>query len=291
MQRLKEIARRLAVFCLGLVFMVTSGWVGDGLKGECLFSLWMGECEGTYASTQILCRVLLSLIACFGSALLAYYLAKEWWPVRHIAQTRSVRAHKVLIMPISLYNPLPVQNGQQWTVAHGNTHIPLTGNLKTDIQAFTDQGFRWNGQQFLRGLEPHISANSLAHVVLIGSSGKFPSHEGLAAARALVGLYSRAEVHLHPAAVDFEDIEKLQQAFDEWIKHFRDAGIPEKEIILDTTGGQKTTSIASALTTLRWAQVEFQYVESRDAAAMASDHKPDVISFNVVVEAPQKGLA
>jgi len=81
--------------------------------------------------------------------------------------------------------------------------------------------------------------------------------------------------------VDFEDIEALQTRFDHWIEHFRAQGIAEPDIILDATGGQKTTSIAAALTTLRWNRIEFQYVQTR---------KPNnVLGFNLAVDTGPRG--
>jgi hypothetical protein len=268
--------------------VVTSGWVGDGLKGECLFQPWLGECGND--PWRMLCRTLPALAGFLVSALLTYHLAKGWLPVRHLAQNQTVRPHKVLIAPISLFNPLPECSGGTFRVkdAKSGNEVVFTGDLANDIEAFNKLGWRWNGQQFLRGLEPHVASGDLADLVLIGSSGKFASHAGLGVTKQMASLYSTANVHLHTEAINFEDIHTLQQVFDGWIKTFDDKGVPEREILLEATGGQKTTSIAAALTTLRWSQVEFQYVESKDV--VVAGEKPNVISFNVVVEAPQKGL-
>lgn len=170
--------------------------------------------------------------------------------------------------------------------AKSGNEVVFTGDLANDIDAFNKLGWRWNGQQFLRGLEPHVAAGALTDLVLIGSSGKFASHAGLEVTKQMAGIYSRASVHLHPEVIDFEDIQALQQVFDGWIKTFHERGVPEREILLDATGGQKTTSIAAALTTLRWSQVEFQYVKSKDV--VVAGEKLNVMSFNVVAEAVQK---
>lgn len=276
------------VLLLSLIMVVASGWVGDGLKGECLFQQWWGECGK--GSMQILFRTLPALIGFFLSAWGTYCLAKGWLPIRHLAQNQTVRPHKVLIMPLSLFFPLPeCTDGICRVRDNKGKEITFTGKLTDDIEAFSRAGWRWNGQQFLRGLEPHLSAGVLSDLVLIGSSGERASYTSLEVAKQLVGLYSDARVHFYPEAIDFEDIQSLQQVFDGWIKTFSDSGVAERDILLDITGGQKTTSIAAALTTLLWNRVEFQYVESRESVVVGE--KPRVISFNVVVDAPRKEIA
>ncbi|HYN77482.1 MAG TPA: hypothetical protein VES73_06795, partial [Lamprocystis sp. (in: g-proteobacteria)] len=239
---------------------------------------------------------------------LTYRLAKTWVPVRHIAPGQAVRPHRVLIAPISLFKPVPEKNeNSQWCVRERDRdgkilrEVVLSGKLGEDIAAFSRQGWLWNGQQFLRGLAPHLQGvdpvgpvkTALTDLVLIGSSGEErSSHASLPVVRDWVATYTDARLHpLQGAAkgINFEEIQTLQHTFDKWIRYFIDHGIPESEIILDTTGGQKTTSIAAALTTLRWSQVEFQYVESKDAVGNGAEAKPNVLGFNVVVDAPQHG--
>lgn len=299
-----RIAGALSVLLLGLAAIVTSGWVGDGLKGECLFKDWgwPGQCEG--GTPTILLRVLSVAVLFVLASWLTYRQAKDWVPVRHIAQHSKVRPHRALIVPVSLFNPLPEQDADKmWWVRERDQktkevkrEIRLTGDLAADIATFTKQDWRWNGQQFLRCLAPHLLAAQRPpdgpavplDLVLIGSSGPRGSHPSLEALRNLLPLYGPVSFSTPGSsgeAIDFERIGELQQLFDDCIRHFLAKGIPESEILIDATGGQKTTSIAAALTTLRWHQVEFQYVESKDVAGGVDQPEPRVLGFNVVVEA------
>jgi hypothetical protein len=55
------------------------------------------------------------------------------------------------------------------------------------------------------------------------------------------------------------------------------AGFNEQDIVIDITGGQKTTSIAGAVVTFN-SQVTFQYVQTDDPY--------DVLIYDVVVRMP-----
>ncbi|MHB1592310.1 MAG: hypothetical protein ACYCTW_12395 [Sulfuricella sp.] len=245
--------------------------------------------------------------------LLTYWLyqtAKGLLPIRLLAETPNVQGRRVLIAALSPFGAKVQQLDGQWQMLEvlkekKNENQPsdedasnkiqakivnLSGDLDKDILAFTTAQWRWPGQQFLRALRPHVlaEADKLDHLVLIGSPGSRGSYGSLDAAKQLALLYAEtATVHLHPEAIGFEDIEAMQQTFDWWINFFREKGIAEKDIILDATGGQKTTSIAAALTTLRWERVEFQYVQTEPAKP---GEEIRAIGFNVVVDAAHKGV-
>ena len=278
--------RKVLAASLTLTTIVTAGWVGDGLKGECLFEPWLGACGESHLS--LLCRVLAAGVL-FGLSLYGLYrITKGLLPFRHLAQTPSVAGHRVLIAALSPFTPQPrVEADNSVVIEDGDKRVVLTGNLDTDIGAFTTMSWRWNGQQFLRALRPHVQARTLEHLVLLGSPGPRGSFDSLAAAEQLARLYapSVAAQH-HPVAIGPEDIESLQQAFNMWIERFRKQGIAEKDIILDVTGGQKTTSIAAALTTLHSDRIEFQYVQTEPKKPGEEIH---VIGFNVVIDTAQKG--
>lgn len=276
--------RKILAALLSLTVVVTSGWVGDGLKGDCLFQPWLACGTGCSA---LLWRPLAAAVL-FGLSLYGLYrTAKGLLPIRHLAPTPDVRGHQVLIAALSPFTPQPNFEAGKWVVAEATADgksITLSGNLDNDIAAFSDMDWRWNGQQFLRAMRPHLQSHSLTNMVLIGSSGHSGSFDSRDKAEQLAKLYAPSlKVHCHPEAVDFEGIEAMQQAFDHWIEHFLAAGIDEKEIILDATGGKKTNSISAALTTLRWERIEFQYVQT-------DGNDPHVIGFNVVVESAQTAL-
>lgn len=283
-RKLISTLRKWLAVLFSLATVAASGWVGDGLKGDCLFLPWLGSCQDNL--TAILSRVIIAagLFGLFFCVL--YFIAKELLPIRHLAQTRGVTPHRVLISAISSFKPLPtIEDGAILVKDESNNkRVDLTGNLEQDINAFTAQGWRWNGQQLLRALQPHLRTGALEYLVLIGSSGDHGSFGSFDAVKTMVKHYApNVTVHYAEKPVDFEDIEALQTTFDHWIKVFVAKGIAEKAIIIDATGGMKTTSIAAALTTLRWRYVEFQYVQTND--------QPQAISFNVVVETTEKGMA
>lgn len=288
--------RKFLTGFLSLAVVVTSGWVGDGLKGTCLFELWLGKC-GTGCSA-LLWRPL-AAAGLFGLFMYGLYqTAKGLLPIRHLEPTPNVRGRRVLIAALSPFGAKVQQIDEQWQVLEmlkdeksGSPPktVDLCGDLDKDISAFTAAKWRWPGQHFLRALRPHVQAErgELKDLVLIGSSGSYGSFDSLDAAKELAQLYAKsATVHLHPDAISFEDIEALQQTFDWWIKFFREKSIAEKDIILDATGGQKTTSIAAAITTLRWERVEFQYVQTEPAKRGEAIR---AIGFNVVVDTVHKG--
>lgn len=245
---------------LSLLTVVSSGWVGDGLNGVCLWEPFIGACAaGAHPSLAV--RVVVAGLLFWAAVFLLFRTAKRLLPVRHLARTPSVSGHKVLIAAISPLKPKPMQKNGHWVVIEGDKRVVLSGNLKEDIDAFTALAWRWNGQQFLRSLKPHTQ--TLRHLVLIGSPGDWGSFGSLESAKALVSLYAtQADVLVHPDPIGPEDIEGLQTCFDHYIEHFHGLDVPQREIILDSTGGQKTTSIAAALTTLRWEGIEFQYVQT-----------------------------
>jgi hypothetical protein len=277
---------KLAAAVAALGAAVASGWIADGLKGECLFEPVLDACAGNVAAG--LGRVLVAG-AVFGlSVLFLYRLAKRLLPVKHLAWSPGVRPHRVLIAALS---PLRCRLR---TGADGITHAEgigregktsfskgLTGDIGKDINVFDDVRPFWPGQHFLRALRPHAEGGQLRHLVLLVSNESGGTEELKQTIEQLVSLYLPT-VELDIAEpVNFEDIEGLQQRFDQWIEHFLQAGVPEPDIILDTTGGQKTTSIAAALTTLRWNRIEFQYVQTAPPY--------QVLGFNLAVETTSPG--
>lgn len=286
----KEQGIKIATISATIAFAVLSSWAADGFKGECLFEPFLGKCDTGIPT--ILTRALVTVSCAAVAGWIVYRLAAQLLPTRHLAQVGAVRGHSVLIAAISPFTPALTNLGEGvWRVDEVDrsgkatgTSITLSGNLDLDIEAFTKAGFRWNGQQFLRGLKPHIESGCLKHLVLIGSPEPGGSFKSIADAETLAKLYCPpVAVHCHQTAIHFEDIELLQTGFTKWIRHFLDDGILEREIILDCTGGNKTTSIAAALTTLHWRNIEFQYVQTIGADAHA-------IGFNVVLERPKQGL-
>lgn len=256
--------------------VITLSWLADGLKGECLFEHWYGPCDPHQMGMWPRIGLALGVFIIF--AVITRLMAKNWLPVQQFA-SKKVSAHKVLIMPLSKFNPQLQQDEQgRWQV----NGVDLVGDLERDIRALEENEAtkKWNGLPFLRGLRPHM--NTLEKLYLIGSSGKDGSSQQLEALRELVGKYTDANIKTI-ANINFQSVLELQGELESLIKGLlsqEDKKYREKDIVIDVTGGPKTTSIAGAFASLEWRGVEFQYVDT------ANNH--DVLSFNVVVSLPER---
>ena len=277
---------KVLVGILTLLVVVTSGWVTEGAGGACVWEGW-APCQA--GSNDRLLRLGISLLGFGVFAVWLYRKAAQFLPARVLEQT-NVTGKKVLIAALSPLDPKPNMNAKPPQVTKAGTTIELTGDLDADITALGRLPGYWNGQQFLRSLQPHLREKKLTHVRLIGSpnqSGRDGSYASLKEATKLIELYARAngcsvEVTTHPEAVHFEYIDALREVFDTCIKSYVEGqDIPQSEVILDATGGNKTASIAAALTTLRWRHVLFQYVQT-------NVDNPRVLAFNAVIELPQR---
>lgn len=143
---------------------------------------------------------------------------------------------------------------------------------------------RPNWQQVLRGLEPH--AGSIRRVYLIGSPSSEP---GPALKKASPGKLSLAQQQSHGshlyaedcaamlrlllgpqvsvticAPADFEDINGLDHTISKLVEEIHDRHAQRNdgqplEVVVETTGALKSTSIAGAIATLR-GRTKFQYV-------------------------------
>jgi hypothetical protein len=288
MKRNDTLSITLAAAFWSLVLVVSSSWVADGLNDDCLWEWLLGECRagsGLPGAGRVLFAVILFSIA----ALFVYRIAKTIVRVRHLARA-DVTPHAGLIAAISPFAAQIQACADGWELTGegraGKDPIILSGHLDQDIDAITQANWRWQGQQFLRALQPHSGPGALQHLVLIGSVGTTGSYASLALAEQLARLYCpdlRIAQETNP--IDFEDVEALARCFDRWIDRLIGSGLVEADIILDATGGTKTASIAAALTTLHRPQVQFQYVQTQPSA---SDSKIHVIAFDVVAESLQR---
>jgi hypothetical protein len=269
-----------AIALCSFVVIVTTGWVGDGLQGICLFNRWRACDDST---RDIMVRVGMAFVLLLLFAWYLFLLTERIWPVRVLAETR-VHGRKVLIVPLSPFHKNLDGRDGKWQVVTGDKQVVnLTGDIGQDIKALNcirakDQTpWKWSGQQFLRVLQPHIGDGRLKHLVLIGSdTPDTGSRDTLEIAKRWVRFYSwEVEVHYElDQCLNFEEVDDLKNVLNAWIDHFKQKGIPEREIILDATLGTKTASIAVVLTTQRLKDVQFQYVTTNE--------NPKVLAYNVV---------
>ncbi|GBD96755.1 MAG TPA: hypothetical protein ENG83_07435 [Nitrospirae bacterium] len=121
--------------------------------------------------------------------------------------------------------------------------VDLSGksrNIEKDIAELNK--ISWNWQQILRGLLPHKS--SLEHLYLVGSKGDNGSFKDLDKATNFIGKYFKnIRIAKHDRAIDFENFDVLVKALEKTILLLKKHDLTEKDIVIDVTGGHKTTSI------------------------------------------------
>jgi hypothetical protein len=236
-------------------------WIADALKGEVLFpwagfdSVWPGLAVG--------------MLVFYGCSVVVHRLQKS--PIRTLEQ-RPATPHRGIIFFLA-------PSKQRVICKEGSLHIEhldLTGrNLVDAIQGIQHAGIRWPWQQILRGLATHL--HKVRAVYLMGSPGEHGSHGQTDLAASVIAHFAPGVRVISGPAVDFENVQELLYAIFTAIHRLRsECGLSDKDVIVDVTGGQKTTSIAGALITLNSSDITFQYVQTN----------PDyeVLSYNLKFE-------
>jgi hypothetical protein len=217
------------------------------------------------------------------------FLLAFWWLYqerRTFLTTRlywhEVDPHKALIILLTLPNIVPQKaNGSfPWVLEKDGDRVILEGkSLENEANDPNLEKLRWNWQQLMRGILPHIG--TLQVVYLLGSDGSGGgSFQYLGDAEELIKRYlSGVSVRRFVRPVDFEgDFEGLVDCLNQCVQEIqRECRIREKDIVIDVTGGQKTASIAGAMVTLN-TRVTFQYVSTTDPRK--------VRAYDVTVESP-----
>lgn len=130
----------------------------------------------------------------------------------------------------------------------------MIGDLSKDIEALNTK--RWNWQQLLRALVPHINEGKLERVYLIGTRDKtlpdgkvnHGSHRDLNDCVSLLELYlGKGRLRPYREGIDPEHLSEIQSAIEEIVSWAKADHYKDNDIIIDVTGGQKTQSIAGAL--------------------------------------------
>lgn len=281
------------VTTLSLIGIVSAGWIGDALKGDCLFTQFRSSPDcGLFG---FLTSLSISLTVFFLVAFFLYKTGQKLLHYRTLQSTPGVLPHKVLIMAVSALRPCPPSqepDGKILIHIDKDNQIETTGNIEEDIRAFTEKGIRSNTQQLLRAVKPHLDKGALQRIYLIGSADtvdeeddnkKEPgSYHMLCAVSNLLHQYDKnVKIETH-GNIDFKDVKQLNDEYEKLIKKAKQE-FNESDIILDTTGGFKTTSIAAAITTFKHPELKFQYVET-------TGKEPKPWTFNIIVESSEKIL-
>lgn len=207
-------------------------------------------------------------------------------------------------------NPRPCQHlilflsdlrSSQWQP----TTPQLTGDLSTDLGAHgepetwyqvhdTKKPHPW--EQAMRAIYHHRA--TLRTVTVIASKESISRladfskllrlYEELAKVRLWVCVKDDRGRYTHKAfepnergnGIDFEDFEALARAVDTCLRSLRKNRVPDHEIMVDFTGGQKVTSVVAAAMTMN-SGVRAQYVQT--------SREKRVLSYDVIVGSPEAG--
>jgi len=244
----------------------------DFISGQVPFDGWLPEGYEITLPGRIVIGIVIIMLFLYSSATL-YAHRQVFMNVRSLRQEICKRGYRGLIL-------MPSRSSHQFTILPDKDNflevqgICLTGtSLEHDIEAVTPA--RWNWQQLLRCIKPHI--HTLEAVYVIGSKDteepdpktgqmtkKLGSHTAIDDVKAIIARYCNKKPWIKPdrEPVDFENFNDLQAAILRGIKEIsQEHGIDESDIIIDVTGGQKTASIAGAVVTLN-RSVAFQYVQT-----------------------------
>lgn len=263
-----------------LAVIVLTSLLADAIKGDVLFEGWSKRwaMSGPY-------RVGVVFVLFFLWMVLAAFLYNKraaWTHVRALSRQPS-RAHRSVILLVSPQRPQAVN--PEWesqavfplVFSEADKSVTIAGkDLKEDISALDP--FRWNWQQLLRAVAPHVESVERIHLVGSGGEGSF---QELGICEAILRQYLPRAKFTRTEVKDFEDfagfIESVGRIMEAEVK----GGLKETDVIVDVTGGQKTASIAAAMVTLD-KRVRFQYVQTTSPY--------EVYTYDVVHQSPPSSL-
>lgn len=267
MNRISNKTKRILAVFLALLVLVSGSWIADGVKGEVLFLDW----SGFFANRAW------GLSMAFGVFLASWY---GLYRLRHaFANIQSLSRHKCdphksLILFVSTPTFRTQLDDSRTLHFPDETKIQLSDDLDLDIKALDEllerkPSCRWNWQQILRAIQPHVNPEKqLLHLHLIGSTGDRGSFGHLDSCKKwLEGYLLGVEItKIDAPGVDFEDFNAVIRHIQETIDKQKKGGkgkvkFTDKDIVIDVTGGTAMASIAGSSSTLN-TRVTFQYVQT-----------------------------
>jgi hypothetical protein len=263
-QRLRSVLRYYpwSAFVAAWLTFLAGEWTAAGLKGDELFTGWVFVRDWVPAvKDHPWIPIAFVGVLFVGSFIWLYHIRGAFFPARTLSR-RLAEPRASLILLVSPQNAEPLSFSVTFPllIRKGAAQALLGGkDLKNDIESL-GADLRWNWQQLLRAVQPHIS--KLRRIHLIGSPGPKGSFPQLPLCKALLEHYL-PHVTIRPSSepVDFEDFDALAECVSQIIQEEKAGGSKERDIIIDVTGGVKTASIAAASVTLN-NQVTFQYVQT-----------------------------
>jgi hypothetical protein len=194
-------------------------------------------------------------------------LARRLHSNRAAQLTAGERKCECLICFLSPQKPAllkqrPAINGPVKLTGDTTSFVLERESLDADIAALANSPFAgWNWEPLLRSLRDHH--DTARTVYLLGSEGDKGSYLEAEVARDFLRGYfagSTLTVQAWDKPLPFEDVEHLEAALRDLIQKAAASGTPLDRICVDVTGGQKTTSVAGVLATLK-TPVLNQYVQ------------------------------
>lgn len=248
----------LVSFLCATLALISAGWLGDLIK----------EGEGKIAPFAALslpdiyaCQLGVTLVLFIASSLLAYHFGKELLPLRHLSRPHQPKPHRVLIMPLS---PLNSSTEKAMSIVLGEQ------SLQAAIAKLEDKDApKWNGDNLLRAIQAHET--KLERLYLVLSSTDAESNQNQQYYTQLLEKFCPKAKWEWKPSLDFEDIGALYAMMSDTIKDAIRSDYSREEIMLDCTGGMKATSIAAALATLHYRNVEVQYIQTNSRKVLAYD--------------------
>ena len=258
---LQRFLKMIPVFLVMLLVLSSGSWIADGIKGEVLFSDRFGFWGGLSVAFVVF------LAASYG----LYRLRGTFANIQSLSQ-HECDPHKSLILLVSTPTFGTCLDYSQTLHFSDGTAVQLSYDLDRDIKALdklvkANPSYRWNWQQMMRAIKPHIydPEKRLLRLHLIGSTdGSFKHLDSCK--KWLEGYLPGVEITRDESGVNFGDFNAMVRRIQETINKQKKGGkgkvkFTDKDIVIDVTGGTTTASIAGASTTLN-TKVTFQYVQT-----------------------------
>ena len=231
--KLQRILKRILVLLLVLLVLSSGSWVADGVKGEVLFLDWFGSW---------------GLLVAFGIFLTAsgllYRLRRTFANIQSLSWHKC-DPHKSLILIVSPPTPetwLDDSRTLHFSEEEGKkVQLKLSDNLHDDIKKLDCSSCRWNWQQIMRAIQPHIDPEKrLRRLHLIGSTDGSVEHLD-SCKKWLEGYLSGVEITKDESGVDFGNFNAMVRHIQKIIDEQKKGGkgkvkFTDKDIVIDVTG-------------------------------------------------------
>ncbi len=281
---LATIGLRLLAALVGLLLVMSTGWVADTVLDPGA-NLWLAltapeilQAEG-YQPASLWQRLILPAGLLLVSSVAFYFLGRELLPPRNLNSLsgNSVRPARTIVASLSFFKPgQPVgmreaDNGDRYFCVEkaGALEEKLCpATLEAAVLANREDNVLGNWQQTLRLVAWHYQKHQVRNpgqlpamkLVLICTSKAWPQFETVR--QLLQSFMPGLSVERYPQQVGDQDMEALYTAYREAINDAKQQGVQEKDVMVDATGGTKTSSIVAAMVTLAHDDLRFQYINN-----------------------------